>query len=218
MLLTNDEYFREIPNYIVLIEQCIDDTLNTFVDVLGKTIFSFDLCFIGFLDRNIYLAKGFIRMINDRNLTCAGALLRLQLDNCMRLLALSIAEDEQQVVDCILNGDNISKLKDKNGKRMTDAYLKEQLETFDSQVANVYNEASGFIHFSSKAFYQSVEEINGHKIRFGIGGDLPEKRNEPLIECTQAFIHYYKLFLHFMKSEAEWKKTMINLRRKINAH
>jgi hypothetical protein len=79
---------------------------------------------------------------------------------------------------------------------MTDAHLKEQLETYDPQLTNVYNEASGFIHFSSKAFYQSVEEVTDNGIRFTIGGDLPEKRNETLIECTQAFIHYYKLFLH----------------------
>lgn len=205
-ILTNEDYFREIPNYITSIEQCIEDTKTISVDVIGETLFQFDLCYIGFLNRNIYLAEGFIQMIHNRNLTCAGALLRLQLDNCMRLLALNIAEDEQQVVDCILNGDNISKLKDKNGKRMTDGYLKEQLVTYDSQLSNVYNETSGFIHFSSKAFYQSVEEITDDGIRFTIGGELPEKRNEPLIECTQAFIHYYKLFLRFMKSEAEWKK------------
>ena len=205
--MTNKEYYDTVSEYVKQIESCIENTMHIANEVIGKTFFSFDLYFWGMMDRNIYLAKGFIQMLKDRNLTCAGALLRLQLDNCMRLLAISIAEDENQVIDCVINGGNISKLKDKNGKKMTDTYLKHQMNQYDKQLSGVYNQASGFVHFSGKAVYQSIVEWNEKDFRLILGGELPEKRNDPLIECAQAFCRYYRLFLHFMKYEAEWKKN-----------
>ena len=37
-------------------------------------------------------------MLKERNLTCAGVLLRMQMDNCMRTYAAFIAEDKKAIV------------------------------------------------------------------------------------------------------------------------
>ena len=206
--MTNEEYFREVSAYIEPIEACIEETMRMSVGVIGENLIALDLCFCGLMDRSIRLAQGFIPMLKSRNLTCAGALLRLQLDNCLRLLAIYIAEDEQAVVNNVLEGKSIGRLQDKNGNRMTDAYLKKQFEQYDKQLPTVYDNASGFIHFSAKAVFQSIYECKDNSIRFQVGGELHEKRNETLIECAAAFLHYYHVFLHFMKGEVDWKKDL----------
>ena len=77
-----------------------------------------DFFFCTAADRCIRLIDGFIPMLQNRDLTCAGVLLRMQMDNCMRTYAPFIAEDRNAVVNCIIDGNPINKLKDANGKMM----------------------------------------------------------------------------------------------------
>ena len=205
-IITNDEYYKIINQKTELINSCITDTIQIAKAVIGENLIPLDLCFCGMLDRNINLAKGFISMINERNLTCAGAMLRIQIDNCLRLYAIYIAEDEDAVISYILEGKRINNLKDKKGYKMTDYYLKNQLEKYDKKLPAVYDNASGFIHFSAKSVFQIVKECKDNKISLQIGHELPEKRNTVLIECADAFLHYFKLFLNIMKIEADWKR------------
>ena len=204
--MNNNSYLVKVQPYIEKIKECMEITKTIARGVIGENILDIDFCFCGMLDRSIRLADGFIPMIKNRNLTCAGALLRLQLDNCMRLYALYIANDERAVVNALLDGDKIDKLKDKKGNQMRDTYLKNEFGNIDSQLPIVYENTSGFIHFSAKAIYQSIYDCNDHTIKFQVGGELNEKRNETLIECAAAYLHFYRLFLEMMKSEADWKK------------
>ncbi|UQT49356.1 hypothetical protein M5E87_05605 [Flavonifractor plautii] len=80
--------------------------------------------FAALLNRSQQLTDGFIAMVKARNLTCAAALLRLQLDNCMRLYALYIAEDRKGFINSLMDGGKIDKLRDKSGQQMQDWYLK----------------------------------------------------------------------------------------------
>ena len=111
--------------------------------IIGHTILLVDLGFVSLLNRSLQLTDGFIAMIKIRNLTCAGALLRLQLDNCMRLYALYIAEDRNIFVKNLMNGEKIDRLKDKDGKQMKDYYLKQELTKLDTQFSKVYENSSG---------------------------------------------------------------------------
>ena len=204
--MKNEEYFHEIDACIDAIETCIEKTKEMAVGVIGENLISLDLCFCGLMDRSIRIAQGFICMVKERNLTCAGALLRMQIDNCLRLYALNIAEDEDAVVKCVLEGGKIGSLKDKSGKKMTDSYLKKKLEQYDKRLPTVYDNASGYIHFSEKAMFQSIYECYDYTIKFQVGGELHEKLNIYLIECMAAYIHYYHLFLSFLEGEVRWKK------------
>ncbi|MBQ9682623.1 MAG: hypothetical protein IJV35_05060 [Neisseriaceae bacterium] len=205
--MTNEQYLQQVSKYINEIEICIKQTITVAKNVIGKNIILPDLYFYGLLDRNMHLARGFISVLKERNLTCVGALLRLQLDNCMRLYAIHIAENQQEVINYVLEGKSIRNLKDKNGKKMVDAYLKKQLNQYDNQFSKIYDETSGFIHFSGKAVYQSIIDMEDNKISVQIGRELPEKFNTTLIECSAAYLNYYRLFLSFMESAADWKKN-----------
>ena len=78
-------------------------------------------------------------MVKARNLTCVAALLRLQLDNCMRLYALYIAEDRKGFINSLMDGGKIDKLRDKNGQQMKDWYLKKELTKLDPRFSTVYD-------------------------------------------------------------------------------
>lgn len=154
------------------------------------------------------LIDGFTDMLCKRNLTCVGALLRLQMDNCMRSYAAFLAQDKEVVIDCIINGDPINKQVSKDGKKMTDGYLKGELSKIDTRFADVYNQANGYIHLSSKAFYQTVVKVENNSIEWQVGRELPEKRNPVLIEAADAFIHFVKLHFKMLDAVADSKRRV----------
>jgi hypothetical protein len=63
----------------------------------------------------------------------------MQMDNCMRTYAAFIAEDCDDVVDCIIQGGKVSNHEDKNGKKISDGYLKDEISKMDSVFAHVYD-------------------------------------------------------------------------------
>ena len=124
-MMTNQEYENYINAKLQVLNELIKYSYQTGKDVIGETLFKEDLFFVAILNRFATLTSGFHTLIKERNLTCCGALLRLQLDNCMRLYGLNIAEDMSNAIDTVMIGGRFDKLKDKNGKRMKDGYLKE---------------------------------------------------------------------------------------------
>jgi hypothetical protein len=204
-LLTNNEYYEKIKSPIKELRMLKEETKTLAVKIIGKNLLKEDLCICAMLDRSMHLTDGFIPMMEARNLTCVGALLRLQMDNCLRLFALFIAKDRNEVVDCIIDGGDFSKLKDKEEKQMRDGYLKNKLDSYDPCFSEIYRQASGFIHFSNKAFYQSVHPKENNEISFQVGGKQPEKINPVLLECMDAYSHYIILLHRLMNIIAESK-------------
>ncbi len=199
--------------YGELIQQRIDDLealrkigVTIAAGVIGESLLKEDLYYCASIDRCLNLIDGFVYMVRERNLTCAGALLRLEMDNCMRIYAAFIAEDKEAVIDCMINGNRINKQKSKDGKKLEDTYLKQELSKYDSRFEAVYNQANGYIHLSSKAFYQTVVSLENYHLNLQIGRPLPEKRNPVLIECTDAFIHFVKLHYKMLNAVVESKK------------
>lgn len=165
-----------------------------------------DFFFCAAADRCIRLIDGFIPMLQNRNLTCAGVLLRMQMDNCMRTYAPFIAEDRNAVVNCIIDGNPINKLKDANGKMMMDWYLKNELTKMDPLFSQVYDNASGYVHPSENSFYQTVVNCENNTIGLGISTPLPEKRNETLAEGAAVYIHFVKLQFKMLQAVIDSKQ------------
>lgn len=165
-----------------------------------------DLFFCASVDRCIRLIDGLIPMLKDRNLTCVGVLLRMQMDNCMRTYAAFIAEDRNAVIRCILDGTPIKSLKDAKGNKMLDGYLKDEVAKIDPIFSEVYNNASGYVHLSEKAFYQTVDFCDNYEIGIQIGQPLPEKRNAPLLEAATAYIHFVNLHFKMLQAVVESKQ------------
>lgn len=206
--MTNTDYFDMTEKRIVRLMELRKQGISLTKGIIGETLFKEDFFFCASADRCLNLIDGFTDMLRKRNLTCVGALLRLQMDNCMRSYAAFIAKDKETVIDCIISGDSINKQLSKDGTKMTDGYLKRELSKVDTRFADVYNQASGYIHLSEKAFYQTVVKVEDDSIEWQVGRELPEKRNSVLIEAADAFIHFVKLHFKMLEAVADSKRRV----------
>lgn len=203
------EYSETLKPLIESLTSLRRDAINTGRDIIGENLCLEDLYYISSIDKCIRVIDGFIPLIQQRNLSCAGALLRIQLDNCMRLFAVYIAKDKDGLIRNYISAkEKLSKMVDKNGKKMTDAYLKEQITVYEKHFTNVYNNTSGYIHFSEKSFFAITRAMEDNIISFNIGCELDEECNPFLIECFEAYIHYLKFYLSLFKPITDSKRRL----------
>lgn len=101
--MTNDEYFDEITPKIESLSEIRKKGKDIAAGIIGQTLLKEDLFFCASADRNMNLTDGFIEMLRTRNLTCAGALLRMQMDNCIRTYAAFIAKDKESVKEELIS-------------------------------------------------------------------------------------------------------------------
>ena len=134
--MKNTEYLTKLDEIIASLKMLRSEGVTIARGIVGETLTKDDLFFCASLDRCLRLTDGIILLLKERNLTCAGALLRLQMDNCMRTYAAFIAEDRTKVIDCIIDGTPINKRRDTTGNRMTDGYLKTAISQYDSVFAD----------------------------------------------------------------------------------
>lgn len=206
--MTNKKYIIELDTYVKQLHKLRKEAVSIAAGIIGETLCTDDLLFCASVDRCIRLIDGLIPMLKDRNLTCVGIFLRMQMDNCMRTYAAFIAEDRKAAIQCILDGTPIKNLKDTNGNKMFDGYLKDQMAKIDPIFPAVYDNASGYVHLSEKAFYQTVDSCDNYRIGIQIGQPLPEKRNAPLLEATAAYIHFVNLHFKMLQAVVESKQRL----------
>lgn len=110
--------------------------------------------------RAIELNKGFQTLAAANNWITAINLLRLQADNCMRLFALSLVRDRLDFYNRIQNGEHIRNIKDAEGNKMTDQYLSTKLNDLYPGFRVLYENSSGFIHFSHEHMKINTDKID----------------------------------------------------------
>lgn len=116
----------------------------------GKGLYTVDYYIAGVLSRSLSLIYGFETLINSQNYLSAAHLVRTFLDNFLRLSALWLVDSPHDFAKEVWAGKRINTMKDRNGKVMTDSFLRDQAAKQYDWITNVYNETSGFIHFSNK--------------------------------------------------------------------
>lgn len=208
--MNNKEYMEELKNRLRRFDYARKNMKNLAVGIIGGTLYKEDFFFTSAIDRSIALLDGFTEMLKQRNLACAGILVRTQLDNCMRIFAAFIAEDRTDFIDGFLKGEKIRNMRDNCGKKMTDVVLKERLAAYDEYLKHVYDNSSGYVHLSNKAFYSSAtaSEASQYHIEFTIGAPLKEKANPVLLEAADVFLHYLCLQNELLKKVVESKKNI----------
>lgn len=204
--MDNATYFEELETRIAAIKELRGKCPMFAKGIIGQTLIKEDLFFCAALDRSVQLSEGFVVLLQERNLSCAGALLRLQMDNCMRTYAAFIAADKDAVIDCIIHGRKISDQVDTDGKKMTDANLKKKMAIFNASFPDVYNQASGYVHFSDIAFYQTVVSVEDNTIQWQIGQALQERFNPLLLDAADAFIHFTKIHYKMLQAVVDSKQ------------
>ena len=80
-----EEYKSKIAGTKAQIQQYRDEFAVLTDRIVGNDLEKDDFYFLAALDRAIHLIDGFLWMLEKRNITCAGVLLRLQIDSCLRV-------------------------------------------------------------------------------------------------------------------------------------
>ncbi|MXW15278.1 MAG: hypothetical protein F4120_04665 [Rhodothermaceae bacterium] len=123
-------------------------------------LYAFDFLANAALKRSVALSSGFRTLICDQNFTCAGALIRLQLDTALRFMAGFIVENPHEFATAVMEGNRINKMKDRDGECMTDRYLVNKMSEKYSWVGSVYEQTSNYIHFSDTHIFSMSDGKN----------------------------------------------------------
>ena len=125
----------------------------------GSPMFTLDFVMVGAVKRSMSLAAGLKSMVESRNMVCARALLRLQIDTLSRLRAYTYVEHPEKLARAVIGGDEIYKHKCKDGKVLKDAYLVDRLAIEYPWLPKTYKVTSGYVHFSEKQFFDTVQSV-----------------------------------------------------------
>ena len=216
--MTNDEYFNEIEIYFNKLREYREESKSIAAGIIGENLTEDDLFFISALNRRVQFIDGIMNLLRTRNLTCAGILVRTQLDNLMRVFAAFISEDRRLFIKETLSGTAIRNLKDNQNKKMTDVNLKKRISEYYPEIEEIYNISSGYVHLSEVAFHQAfwTEQSDGDfGIRFSVGLSPREELNPILIECAEAFCYFTEIEYDFYQKIIDSKKVFDNKQKDI---
>jgi hypothetical protein len=114
----------------------------------------------GIARRAVAQSVAFRQMIADRNSLVALSIIRMQLDTVLRLYALFWVADAEDFATRVFKGAQINKLKAKDGQIMSDKYLKDRLVPRNGWIPSVYEETSGYIHFSNRHMKAALRVVD----------------------------------------------------------
>lgn len=116
--------------------------------LLADNIFSIDIFMIGVANRSFYLATGFLDALDEWNIFAAAPLVRLQLDSLIRVSYMMGAPRSDDVADHVLKGTPFNRLKDQQGRRLTDHHLIALAAADHPWIESVYSDSNEWIHLS----------------------------------------------------------------------
>jgi hypothetical protein len=111
---------------------------------------------ISIIQRSFSHIDGFIEMIERRNVYCAIPILRLQVDNMLRLSAFDLVDDHARLTNSILQNTPLQKIRARDGNALTDAHLCRHLSVAYPWIERVYKDACGFVHFSGSHIFAAI--------------------------------------------------------------
>jgi hypothetical protein len=180
-----------------------------------------DIFAIGAVKRAISTAAGFRLLVESWNMICARAMLRMQIDTALRFSSIFLVKKPHDFVVEILKGQQINKTKDKDGNKMTDAYLVSKLAPEYSWLPVVYKNLSGYVHLSEHHLFDSIEHIDDESgsVLWAITETdmrFPDKSWTEVIACfnesTDIFMKYLEGWI-FTKANPE---IVAKIKKKLN--
>lgn len=157
----------------------------------GNGSYALDYYISGILNRSLSLIYGFETLIVSRNFIAAAHLVRPHLDNYLRLNAAWLSKKPHDFAYKVWMGEQVGNIKDRDGNLMRDKYLKEKATERYPWMKNVYDETSGFVHFSAKHIRNAtsfVKRQDEYFLQTFIGKTDNDVSNEHKIEAIIGMI------------------------------
>lgn len=149
-------YFNHYLTALTLFERKFILTSKAMMES-GKGFYALDLYIAGIVSRSLSLIYGFETLIKSNNYLAASHLVRPHLDNYLRLFAAWQVDEPHDFAGKVMKGEMVRNLTDKNGKKMTDSHLSKLASKEFSWIQDVYDETSGFVHFSKKHIFNATK-------------------------------------------------------------
>jgi hypothetical protein len=127
------------------------------IEAKGGAFYPLDILMVAALNRSLCLLKGFIELMKSKNLLAAAPLIRLQLDNCLRLSAATRVTEPHRFAINILEGKPVKKQRDVSDQFMTDSYLVRKLAKRYPWMPELYDNTSGYIHLSERHIFNAMQ-------------------------------------------------------------
>lgn len=181
-------------------------------EAFSGALYGMDLLAAGTLNRSKAHMAGFRQLVAAKNLICAGALFRLQLDTALRFHAAFLVEKPHDVALAVLGGKRVRDLKDRDGEKMTDAYLVKKLGQEYDWVSRVYEQTSGYVHLSNTHLMSAMGPTEGSSESDGSLTIKIAAEDKPLpswiyIEAIDAFRAATRIILRYVHG---WVVTKAN--------
>jgi hypothetical protein len=125
----------------------------------GK-VYPLDLYLDGIYNRALSLIYATLTLLDSKNYMAAASIVRLHLDNFLRLNAAWLVEKPHDFVMEVMDGTPIKRIKDRNEKKMLDGYLVDEASKTYPWIKEVYEKACGFVHFSSTHIFSNQKIAN----------------------------------------------------------
>lgn len=159
------------------------------LNTVGAPLYTIDFYAIGAIKRALAVTTGFCTLIEDRNLVCAGALIRMQVETAFRFYGISLVADPGDAVLQIMGGVHLKKMKARDGKPLTDTYLAREISKHRPWVEPLFRETSNFVHFTEKQIFAGLIDVNDddRAFRMLISSDDSHAPESVFVEALEAF-------------------------------
>lgn len=170
------------------------------------------------INRTIELNNGYITLFNCKNYITAISLLRLQVENCLRLFGFAIMDDMPNCLNRFIEGVDYKELTGNNGKKLYDSYLAKELDEKmpEYKFHETYKKYCEIVHFSG--FYQSLNNEFEYKdkglsatLYLGGGNNMPHFDMLNKISYTASLFDSSKIIYSLFKEyRREMEKVLEN--------
>jgi len=154
------EKFPNLANRFKTLENLKKAHLGLGAEVLSGYLYATDFVIGAVLNRSLNLLSGLLCLVERWNFIAAAPLLRLQIDNLLKLSYLATLKNAGEVSFKIIQGVSFLKLKNKEGKKLTDAMLRDYARDLYPWIDKVYEETSKLIHLSDKHVFHTVKAMD----------------------------------------------------------
>lgn len=176
-----------------------------------------DLFFFSVVDKSLKLINPFLFSLRERNVTVLAILTRVQMDCALRTFATTLVDDSNELCkNMLVEGKQLNKIQDKNGRYLTDKYLCEKMKEYlKEDVYDLYKKVCGFVHFSSDSFYSIVKDEGNSSFSMLVGRKNRQEDKKTYeqrsVELANDFYFFGSLLIEnflpsWLKQKDEWNE------------